>query len=202
MSLFKALFCPWNDVCDINSFGCFFFLQSTFQISLKVSWRGWMSLGMLDRTVGQELVSLEFIWHWVHRCLIDRNLSRELMCLTTACYLCMETSQVSFVIRKRNFSPAPVQTIYWLCVRKYNSTDLRALVKDVKNHTLCCKRKFLWIIFYLSTLGKFTYRLNPKYTKCQPVYILMPSHQTVYGLGSTLEHSPHYLELTRYISEG
>lgn len=144
--------------------------------------------------VGQALVSLEFIWHWDHRCLINRNLSRGLMCLLPLPVTCLPKTLRSLLsLQKETFSPAPVQTIYRLCVRKYNNTDLRALVRDVKNHTLCCKRKFLWIIFYLSTLGKFTYRLNPKYTKCQPVYILMPSHQMVYGLGSTPEHFPHYL---------
>lgn len=81
-----------------------------------------------------------------------------------------------FVLEEEMFSPDPVQTTCQLCALKYHITDLRTLVKDIKNRTQHCKRKFLWIIFYLSMFRKFTYRLNPKYTKCQPVYILMPWH--------------------------
>lgn len=102
----------------------------------------------------------------------------EVLCVlpqvTTVCYSSEKTLRSLLYLQKGMFSSAPVQTIYQLCVIKYKSTDPRPLVQDIKNHAQSCKHKYLWIIFYWSMFKRFAYRLNPKYTKCQSVYILMP----------------------------
>lgn len=109
-------------------------------------------------------------------------LTRDLNSLEVLCALPLLVTHLTKSLRpllflqKEMFSSAPVQMIYQLSVMKYKSTDLRPLVKDIKNHDHTCKHKFFWIIFYWSMFRKFTYRLNLKYTKCQSVYILMPSH--------------------------
>lgn len=71
------------------------------------------------------------------------KLARGLVCLTTVCYSSKKTLRSLLYLQKEMFSSAPVQTIYQLRVIKYNSTDLRPLVKDIKNHTQSCKHKFL-----------------------------------------------------------
>lgn len=65
------------------------------------------------------------------------------MCLTTVCYSSEKTLRSLLYLQMEMFSSAPVQTIYQLRVVKYNSTDLRPLVKDIKNHAQSCKHKFL-----------------------------------------------------------
>lgn len=77
------------------------------------------------------------------------KLARGLVCLTTVCYSSKKTLRSLLHLQKEMFNSAPVQTIYQLHVIKYNSTDLRPLVKDIKNHAQSCKHKFLWIIFLL-----------------------------------------------------
>lgn len=75
-------------------------------------------------------------------------LTRDLNSLEVLCALPLLVTHLTKSLRpllflqKEMFSSAPVQMICQLRVMKYNSTDLRPLVKDIKNHDQTCKHKF------------------------------------------------------------